>query len=397
MRKRNWYMAGANFEPERPIPFVIERDGKRIELAVTLRRGSFRDLYFLNERGVAEGQLVGFGILTIGLALIVAFRRPHDPLARFGAWYMASLAFAVVPLGYGLASAWRHLPVPLGILLWPGFVTQWLLGAIALTFGANFPRRLFRAMPWVWGLIWIPAASVTALLSLVYAQLVYRPLAMSAAPGQGNLLFIWQVLILCYGLITAIVWVVSYRRLTDLNERRRLRVLLAGTLVLVLAATINVILLDLAPAQVSAAFRATPLPTLLFWLFLVYPLSFAYAILRHRILDLGLILRQGLQYALARRLLVSAVPVLAAIFLADLLMHGNQSVLAVFQAKGWMYAALAVLAAVAYTKRKSWLEALDRRFFRDQYDARWLLREIAEEVRGARSLEEEAPRVVAGI
>jgi hypothetical protein len=38
-----------------------------------------------------------------------------------------------------------------------------------------------------------------------------------------------------------------------------------------------------------------------------------------------------------RHLLVSGVPVPAAIFLTDLLLHGDQPVLAVFRACGWMY------------------------------------------------------------
>jgi tRNA A-37 threonylcarbamoyl transferase component Bud32 len=148
------------------------------------------------------------------------------------------------------------------------------------------------------------------------------------------------------------------------------------------------------PASFAVVGYVTPLRTLLFTFYLAGPVAFAYAVLRHRVFDLGVIFRRGLQYALARRLLVSAVPVLAAIFLADLLLHGDQPILAVFRARGWMYAALAALAAVAYARRQNWLDALDRRFFREHYDARRLLREVVEEVRAARSLEQEAEGVV---
>src|SRR5206468_7663659 len=44
-----------------------------------------------------------------------------------------------------------------------------------------------------------------------------------------------------------------------------------------------------------------------------------------------------------------------------------------------------------------WLDALDRRFFREHYDARRLLREVVEEIHRAGSLERVAPRVVAHI
>jgi tRNA A-37 threonylcarbamoyl transferase component Bud32 len=62
-----------------------------------------------------------------------------------------------------------------------------------------------------------------------------------------------------------------------------------------------------------------------------------------------------------------------------------------------MYAALAALAAIAYTQRQKWLEALDRRFFRGRYDARRLLSEVVEEARAAQNFDGMAPRVVARI
>jgi tRNA A-37 threonylcarbamoyl transferase component Bud32 len=391
VRGRNYFydFVTASFEPESPIPFDIEREGKQIELAVTMRRGSLRDLNW------EDGQVLGFEIFTLVLALVVAFRRPHDPVARWGAWSIASLVFAVFAPGYGWASAWRQWPAPLGILLWPAFVTRFSSAAICLTFVAVFPRKLFRVR-WVWGLIWTPIVFVTAIQCLVYARLLYHPNGPPNALAVVDL-DVWRVLTLCYIPVICIVWVINYRRLTGLNERRRMRVLFAGVLVFSLV-LLAMLILELSPARVTAAVYTTPvLVGLLFSLLLVLPLSFAYAILRHRVFDLGTILRRGLQYALARRLLVSAVPTFAAIFLLDLVLHGDQPTLTIFRERGWMYAALAALAAIAYRRRQRWLEALDRRFFRERYDARQLLREVVEEVHAAQNLEQEASLVVARI
>jgi hypothetical protein len=134
-----------------------------------------------------------------------------------------------------------------------------------------------------------------------------------------------------------------------------------------------------------------------FALYLSGPISLAHAILRHRVFDLGVIFRWGLQYALARRVLVSAVPVLAAIFLADLLIHGDQPILVVFRSRWWMHLILAGFAALAYVRRRNWLDALDGRSFREQYDAQRILREVVEEVRAAKSFEQEATGVVSRI
>ena len=64
-------------------------------------------------------------------------------------------------------------------------------------------------------------------------------------------------------------------------------------------------------SALDQSFLASPLATSGTFLFLVLPLSFAYAILRHRLFDIGVMIRQGLRYALARRALLALVPVLA--------------------------------------------------------------------------------------
>jgi hypothetical protein len=71
--------------------------------------------------------------------------------------------------------------------------------------------------------------------------------------------------------------------------------------------------------------------------------------------------------------------------------------IAILSARGWIYSLLAGLGLLVYFRRKPWLEALDRRFFREHYDAQRLLREVVEEVREAGSFERVSPRVVARI
>jgi serine/threonine-protein kinase len=99
----------------------------------------------------------------------------------------------------------------------------------------------------------------------------------------------------------------------------------------------------------------------------------------------------------ARGVLLSIVPILAVILLADLFVHGDQPFLTIVKARGWLYAGLAILALVAHLRRREWQEKLDRRFFREQYNAQQILREIAEEIRQAPSLQMAAPRVVARV
>src|SRR5215472_4344548 len=227
-----------------------------------------------------------------------------------------------------------------------------------------------------------------------YALVYQQP---SAAPEPFLSVPISFAVFGCYVLGVLVVLVMNYRRLRDINERRRVRVLVVGSVVGWLAAGTFLAFIVGGGGRVTAAFFGTPLAFVVLLLFPAFPSSFAYAILRHRVLDLGLIVRRGLQYALARGVLLTAVPTLGLALLTDLLLHGQQPLLKILRARGWIYVVLSGLAAVSYAKRHSWLEALDRRFFRERYDAQRLLREVVEEVREARDFQQVAPRVVARI
>src|SRR4029077_15656080 len=81
-RRVNWDVAGMTFDVARPLPLVIEREGKRIELSVTLEPRTslpLRAEFYL---------LAATDLLALVLALVIAFRRPHDLVARVGAWFL---------------------------------------------------------------------------------------------------------------------------------------------------------------------------------------------------------------------------------------------------------------------------------------------------------------------
>jgi hypothetical protein len=367
----------------------IERDGKHVDLTITPERRS-------GNRLSKWGWLLAAGnLVTLILAFVVAFRRSGDLIARIGGWFLATAAISIFPPVYGTASAARHLPAPLHLLLWVTLVSEAVFPAILLTFFAVFPQPLFRRR-WIWVLIWAPALLATVpQLSEVFATLYERPLGLARYVISTAAWFALRGLYLLGGLV---LLGINYRRLKDVNQQRRVRVLAVGSAVGWTAMGMFLTIIVIGGGRTLAAIDArVPLLPLLLCFYLLFPLSFAYAILRHRVFDLGLMVRRGLQYALARRLLVSAMPVLAAILLLDLLLHGNQPMLAVLEKRGWVYAGLAALAAIAYMKRQKWLEALDRRFFRERYDAQRLLREVVEEVRSARSFGQVAPGVAAHI
>ena len=106
---------------------------------------------------------------------------------------------------------------------------------------------------------------------------------------------------------------------------------------------------------------------------------------------------RSLQYALARRVLLGIPALAIGLLVVTVVAQGRQPLFSVLKTHAGSYVAIAALAALASTQRQKWLSALDRRFFRDRYDAQQLFHEIVEDIRRAESLEEVAPHVVARV
>jgi hypothetical protein len=275
-----WIVAYANFETGRAIPLTVEREGNQIELNVDLTPGSLRDLDW------AGWQVIGGQVFTLILALLIAFRRPLDPIARLSAWTLTSSVFSMVGLALGWASVWRHLPTPLAILLWPACITRGLISGLTFTFFATFPRKLFQAR-WLWILIWAPTALVATLQSLFYLRLVYQPGRTPIFPDALNPDIVWVFSFLLIHLpASLVVSIVQYRRLKEANEKRRMRVLFAGIFVCLLSLMVILALDFVIPTTLGSALASTPLPALLFALYSAGPVALAYAVLRHRVFDL---------------------------------------------------------------------------------------------------------------
>ena len=378
---RDWEAIRANSEVGRPERWQISRANERVDLTLTFPRAKWSEPL----SGYAL-PYIAFILTSLILGLVVAFRRPYDPAARMGAWVLvtASVAFG---FPYGWAATWRLLPGWLGLFLWIPEISRFVPDAILFTFFTIFPRRLFSAR-WPWALIWTPALALVPWRVLGAFRVVYQPGRAPDVPA-----WVFSAISLrsaVYVVASLVALILSYRQLEDANQRRRVRVVLGG----VVASTLGVVGWVVVGAGRALALWLIAVQAFLQLLWLAFPLSFAYAILRHRLFDIRLMIRQGLQYAVARGALLSLVPVLGAILLADAFVHGDQPLFTVLAARGWVYVAVGGMALLAHSKRERWLQALDRQFFRERYDAQRLLREVVDDIRQAGSLERVAPRVL---
>ena len=128
-------------------------------------------------------------------------------------------------------------------------------------------------------------------------------------------------------------------------------------------------------------------------LLMLLPVMFAYAVLKHRVLEFSVLVRRSARYVLVQRgfvlltvTLSVAVTVLFAIYGAVLLPRLTDAALPVGIGVGALFGLLVVRTGGAVARRVE--GRIDRAFFRQSYDARRVLEHLAQEARAATSREQ---------
>ena len=181
-------------------------------------------------------------------------------------------------------------------------------------------------------------------------------------------------------------------RSASASESQRVRVFLTGLGIGSLPIMIEVVLEELIPAFKARMSN----PTVRYWVGLLFyalvlsiPVTTAYSILVNRVLNVRLMVRQALRHSLARHsaLVVIALPFIGLVWY--LYRHRDERVSELVTGPGLIALAIAVLAAASTTRlRHRLLNAIDRRYFRDQYDSRAILTSLVEKSRATASVDE---------
>ncbi len=374
----------------------IERQGVKQILVLQADPGGWT--YWQSAKGVRSLMLFAIAILSLVLAGVLVFVRPQDPTARWGALFMAQfatvsgspVALEVSPEAFAPA---HWLPSPLGTVAIAGLWLVFTFPPVALTFLGRFPLRPFHGR--VLALLWAPALAVIP-LDITCFHHAYPSAAGPSMPR--GILGVTMLVGAGYFVAATVLLVRNYRRLTDPNDRRRTKILVIG-LVITLAGGVLVSFLS-TPWQSVEQVRAAHTRWLTWGLALVgfaAPIATAYAILRHRVFDVSVMVRLGLRYAAARGLLLSLVPLIGLALVVDVFFHGDQPLVEIVSQRGWRYAALGLGAYVLHRRQKTWLATLDRRFFRERYDAQRILGAVVEEIRRSSDFEQVAPNVISRV
>jgi phosphoserine phosphatase RsbU/P len=314
--------------------------------------------------------------LLIGYWVVAA--RIRDP----NAW----LLLVLFAFPCALFSPPHWWPDPWAFPLRGWFDVLQVSGAPALfLFGIYFPERwrVDRRFPWAKWLVLAPLLVGLALYAIIlyienFAAPEYGALSARLSPWVDRTL---NPLNLICVLIYVATLIDKLRSATTADARRRMQVLTFGSVIGIGSLVLVFVLLPhFGVLPNKHPWLALPA----FLLFFAAPFSFAYVVVVQRALDVRLLLRMGTKYALARyTLLVAEFAVVAVVifhFVFPLVRHKENLPVAI--------PVLILLAAgliklfASHDSISSKLQRwLDRKFFREAYDAELVLSELSDQAR----------------
>jgi len=318
--------------------------------------------------------------LLLHLALVFPKERPvltRQP--RFIEWLYGVLAVPAAAIVGGLTlatvlpSRWK-LPIGLGAIVIA------LAGLLWLWSRQGRELRRLTGKPWhILGLLWLAGSGV--LVALV-------PLIRRADPIVVGILLVFLVggtyvaFFFAYTVATLVALARSYRS-SSIDEKRQVRWPLwgTGTAVAVSGAlgTLMIVLSSMQPTPqwrylvfVGAFSRAT---------FVLIPLSFAFAILKYRLMDIDVIIKKTVVYSVVTALIIAA-------FFLVVAGLGTALTTALHVRSQTVTVIATLIVAMAFVPFRNRVQQLvDRRMFRRKYDAAEAQKLIQREILNAAELQ----------
>lgn len=312
--------------------------------------------------------------LCILLAFWVLLVRPYDPLA----WYLLLVLLGMGSISFEMYGGTRTIQGAFQAVFFSG----WALGM--LLFGIYFPERwsLDVKMPWLKWLFIIPLGfqlvlTLFGLLRLYTGINVFTVIG-PLASFYGRFAFLVNMVA-----IGTFFTALGFKSGTTTNPdaRRRLYVMLYGTSLAITPSFLIVMYRFVTGAQGNFT-EIVP-----FWIALIalllmmlFPLTMAYVIVVYRAMDVSVVIRQGLQYAFAK----GGVRVIQLVLLFGIGLLVRWSINN-FGFSFWSQIAFIVggvalvpLVEMAAKPLRVWI---DKRFFREAYNAEMILSELSDDVR----------------
>ena len=344
--QRELYRAGVYSR----VSYDVDRDGTLVEGLSLVPVPVDRSLY-AGERLIA--------LIYLGIGIYVLFRRWTAPKSTH--FYIFCLvSFVLYSFHYtGKLNTFDS------IIYWAN-VFAWLLQpALFLHFSLTFPqedRRTLAKWPWLAVVVYLPGA-------ILLAVQLMSPVWFGPSEALRWMLDWMQMFYLAlYFIASAGVLWHSYRKATTALQEQQMKWISRGTVLAIAPFTLFYVV----PFLFGAL--ATPLMKISVLSLVFLPLTFGYAIVRYRLMDVDVIFKRGVAYTLATAAIVGGYFVvigsLAEAVRAKLPGSGTAGLIAAI-----------IITALAFEPLKNWFQdAVDKFFYRKRYDYRRTLIEFGREL-----------------
>lgn len=311
-------------------------------------------------------------LLCLSIGFWVAIARPRDPHA----WLI--LLVLSVPEVLFFQPNWWPMPWLAPLQIW--YQTLQVLAPLSLLLiGIYFPERwrADRKLPWAKWVLLLPPLATIPIILWIQAGIAFHPAwnVWSLRLGPWISRLVDPINLLCL----LIYWVAIFDKLrsaSTADARRRMQLLCAGSVVGLGAVLLIGVLLPLFHVHAKSNWLGIVAAVL----FLAFPFALAYVVVVQRAMDVRILVRMGTKYALAR----ATISILRAgllIALGVLLVHAIRAP-SLTPRTAIAIAVLASLLLVLRMRLTRNLSAwLDRKFFREAYNAEQLLAELSQRVR----------------
>jgi phosphoserine phosphatase RsbU/P len=358
-------------QPGDTVTLTLQRPGQSQPLVITPR---FRAKQGAGDtktiaRSIADQIDESYPLLFLIVGLAVLFLRVEDR----NAWLLA-LVFATFITAAEMPNEFAAAPPHFrSLLLAYRTIMGSLLAGLFYFFFAVFPTRspIDRKVPWLkWAL---PVLGMCLSLGgYRHGDSEALPFILAVLPDRiaqnTRIVVVYGSVFL--GLISLLC---NRFSVSSVDDRRKIRVIFWGTVVGVTPAAVIALAQEVFHAEVS--FWLNFAKVILLFLF---PLSFAYAVVKHRVLDVPVLLKRSARYFLVERgfvILILVISVGATFWLAQafsrLFSAGSKAAIPV----GATFGVLLISAGTQVHRRVR--TRLDRAFFRSSYDAQQILENLA--------------------
>ncbi|MEK6304612.1 MAG: SpoIIE family protein phosphatase [Acidobacteriota bacterium] len=394
-----------NFASQIP-PIFNDIDPGEVYTVVVRRDGFFQPPFSLQSKAIPLSWWVVNGVarlvvpnifLLTGLAVFLF--KPDDKQALLLALMFGMFTGALSAMSPSFAGE----PVYLVAVMLTVQVVSLFLWPVFLHFFQIFPEpsALMRRSPRLEAYIYVPHLLTIfpffAILNLLAAFAPDRTISFRLAyPAAEPIIGLVAPLYIAAGLLSLLV---NYRQ-AGWASRRRMRVVVAGSIAGFLPMFIAIALSMLFDLQKNNPKLAQWLIIIALFSFPLFPLSFMYAIVRHQVIPVRLILRRSVRYLLVSRgfIIVQALVVFAVL---SFLLTGSR--LATIDQLGDRADIIVTMAATALAigvltlLNQQVMPIIDRLFFREAYDAHQILSDLGMEMRSVTTVRQMLELAVAKI